>query len=78
MWRSLEILNVFSTFTLKPVFWKTKTFFKKLVYNFLVKRTAIESVTFPHKSSWSKANVKKKLNEIKSYLLYIFENLIWV
>ena len=30
----LEILNVFNT--LKPIFLKPKTFFKKLEYNFLV------------------------------------------
>ena len=32
MWQSLEILNVFTTLTLKQIFWKTKTFLKKLQY----------------------------------------------
>ena len=34
MSQSLEILNVFNTLTLKQIFWKTKTFFKKLKHNF--------------------------------------------
>ena len=36
MWQSLEIFNIFSTLTLKQVFWKTKALFKKLKYRFLV------------------------------------------
>ena len=31
----VEISNVFNTLTLKQIFWKTKTFFKKLEYCFL-------------------------------------------
>ena len=55
MWQSLEILNVFNTLTLKQVFWKTKTFFKKLEYRFLIESTKIGNSTFPYKT---KTNVK--------------------
>ena len=40
-----EILNVFHAF--KQVFWKTKTFFKKLQYRFSVESTKIENASFP-------------------------------
>ena len=36
MWQ-LEIFNAFNTYTLKQVFWKTKTFFKKLEYRFYLR-----------------------------------------
>ena len=36
MWQSMKVLNVFNTLTLIKIFWKTKTFFKKLEYCFLV------------------------------------------
>ena len=39
MWQSMEILNDFNTLILKQIFWKTKTFFQKLEYTFLVERT---------------------------------------
>ena len=58
MWQSVEILNVFNTLTLKQIFWKTKTFFKKLEYRFLVESTKIENASFPYKTSISEANVK--------------------
>ena len=35
MRQSVEISNAFNTLTLKQIFWKTKTFFKKLEYWFL-------------------------------------------
>ena len=35
-----------------------ETFFKRLEYHFLVKSTATEIASFPHKSPLSKANVK--------------------
>ena len=53
MWQSVEILNVFNTLTLKQIFWKTKTFFKKLEYRFLVESTKIEKASFPYKISIS-------------------------
>ena len=42
MWQSMKILNVFNSLTLKQIFWKTKTFFKKLEDSFLVESTKIE------------------------------------
>ena len=44
---SLEIENVFTNLTLKQVFWKTKTFSKKLEYRVLVESAKIKSATFP-------------------------------
>ena len=58
MWQSVEILNVFNTLTLKQIFWKTKTFFKKLGYRFLVESTKIENTSFLYKTVISEANVK--------------------
>ena len=53
----MKVLNVFNTLTLKQIFWKTKTFFKKLEYSFLVETTKIESTSFPFKTALSEANV---------------------
>ena len=39
--RSVKILNIFSILTLKHIFYRTKTFFKKLEYRFLASRTKI-------------------------------------
>ena len=58
MSQSVEILNVFNTLTLKQIFWKTKTFIKKLDYRFLVETTKIENTSFPFKTALSEANVK--------------------
>ena len=58
MWQSVKILNVLITLTLKQMFWKTKTFFKKMEYGFLVESTGIENVSFPYKIVMSEANVK--------------------
>ena len=58
MWQSVEVLNVFNNLTLKQIFWKTKTFLKKLGYCFLVKSIKIENASFPYKTVLSKANVK--------------------
>ena len=55
---TVEILNVFTTLSLKLIFWKTKTFFKKLEYHILVQSTKVESATFPHKTALPEANVK--------------------
>ena len=49
---------MFNTSTLKKIFWKTKTFFKKLEYRFLVESTKIENASFPYKTALSGANVK--------------------
>ena len=40
------------------IFWKTKTFFKKLEYRFSVESTKIESAIFTHKTALPEANVK--------------------
>ena len=53
----MKVSNVFNTLTLKQTFWKTKAFFKKLEYRFLVEATKIEN-TFPFKTALSEANVK--------------------
>ena len=58
MWQSVKVSNVFNTLTLKQIFWKTKTFFKKLEYHFLVEATKIENTSFPFKTALSEANVK--------------------
>ena len=58
MWQSVEILNDFSTLTLKQIFWKMKTFFKKLENRFLVESTKIENPSFLFKTAISEANVK--------------------
>ena len=58
VWQSRKILNVFNTLTLTQIFWKTKTFFKKLEYHFLVESTKIESASFPYKTAISEANAK--------------------
>ena len=56
MWQSVKVLNVFNTLTLIQIFWKTKTFFKKLEYRFLVETTKIENTSFPFKTALSEAN----------------------
>ena len=48
----------FNTLTLIQIFWKTKIFFKKLQYQFLVETTKIEKTSFPFKAALSEANVK--------------------
>ena len=48
--QALEILTVFDTLTLKWIFWKTKTFFKKLEYRFIVESTKIGNAKFPYKT----------------------------
>ena len=47
MWQSLKILNVFNTLSVKTIFSKTKNFFKRLEYRFLVEITEIEKTKFP-------------------------------
>ena len=58
-WHSLGILKVFNTTTLKQFLLKTKTFFKKLKYRFLVESTKIENATFPNKIVLSETNVRQ-------------------
>ena len=56
MSQSLEILNVFNT--LKQIFWKTETIFKKREYRFLVESTKTENASFSYKTAISEANFK--------------------
>ena len=58
IWQSLDIFNVFSTLTLKQIFWKMKTFLKNLEHCFLIESTKIETVSFPYKIALSEATVK--------------------
>ena len=89
MWQSVKIFNVFNTLTLKQIFWKTKTFFKKLEYRFLVESTKIENASFPYKTAITEANVKtnrmvttkwtyrKEQSFASSYFIF-FENFVSV
>ena len=54
----MKILKDFNTLTLKQIFLKTKPFFRKLEYRFLVESTNIENALFPYKTALSEANVK--------------------
>ena len=58
MWESVKFSNISNTLTLKQIFWKTKTFFKKLEHCFLVETTKIENTSFPFKTALSEANAK--------------------
>ena len=53
----MKVSNVFNTLTLKEIFWKMKSFFKKLEYRFLVEATKIGNTSFPFKTTLSEANV---------------------
>ena len=64
MRNSVEIRNVFNILSLKQIFRKRKTFFKKLEYSFLVESTNIEKATFLYKTILSEANVK--INRMES------------
>ena len=44
--------------TLTQILWKTKTFFQKLEYRFLVESSKIENALFPYKNAISEANVE--------------------
>ena len=58
MWQSVKVSNGFNTLTLKQIFWKTKNFFKKLEYCFVVETTKIGNTQFPCKTALSEANVE--------------------
>ena len=60
-WVSVTISEKFKHFqylTLKQILWKTKTFFKKLEYLFLVESTKIENTSFPYKTALTETSVK--------------------
>ena len=56
--KSVKVSNVFNTSTLKQIFWKKKSFFKKVEYRFVVEATKIENKPFSFKTALSEANVK--------------------
>ena len=58
MWKSVGILNVSNTLTLKRLFWKTKNFLEKLEYRLLVESTEIENTSIQYKTVISEANDK--------------------
>ena len=58
MWQPVDTLKVFNALILKQIFWKTKTFFKKLEYCFLVESTKIENASFQNKTAISEAIAK--------------------
>ena len=54
----MKVSNVFNTVAWKQIFWKMKTFFKKLECSFVVEVTKIENTSYPLKTALSQANVK--------------------
>ena len=50
--------NIVKGLTLKHIFWKAKTFLKKLEYRFLVKSTKIENTSLSYNTIISEANIK--------------------
>ena len=86
MWQLVDILNVVNTLNLKQIFWKTKTFFKKLEYCFSVENTKIENASFPYKTTISEAifktnrmvSTKWTYYGFTTELLYFFEDFVSV
>ena len=67
MWESLEILDVFNILTLKKIFWKTKAFFKKQGYRFLLKVLRLKTQHFH-----TKCMDKSEKNEVSSVTTLFF------
>ena len=59
MWQSVKVSDVFNTLTLEQIFWKTKTFFKKLEYSFLFETTKIENASFPFRTACQKSMLRQ-------------------
>ena len=55
----MKLSNAFNTLTLKQIFWKTKSFFQKLEYRFLVETTKIESTYFDSKLLFQKSMLRQ-------------------
>ena len=55
---NVKALKIFNILTLIQIFWKTKTFFKKLKYRYLVETTKIENTSISFIAAPSEANVK--------------------
>ena len=84
-----KLRNAFNTLTLKQIFLKMRTIFKKVEYRFLVESTNIENASFPYKTALSEANVKtntmvttkwtyKKERSFAGNYLLFFENFVSV
>ena len=58
----------------KKVFWKSKTFLRKLEYCFLLESTTIENATFPYKTTLSKANIETNRMESKKWTYHKEQN----
>ena len=58
MWQSVKVSNVFNTSALKQIFWKMKTFSKKLECHCLVETTKIKKTSSLFKTAPSETNVK--------------------
>ena len=58
IWKSLNILNISFSLTLKQVFWKTKNLSYKLEYRYLIESTAMENTIFRNKTVLSKADIR--------------------
>ena len=67
MWQSVKVSKVFNTLTLKQISWRTKTFFKKLEYHFLVETTKFENTSFRFKTALSDRMVTTKWNNHKEW-----------
>ena len=82
MWQSLVILNDFDTLSLKQIFWKMKTIFKKLEYFFLAVRR-LKTAIFLQKTALTEANVKtnrmgsSKLNYHKEGVFLVATIFFW-
>ena len=50
--------NIVKGIILKHIFWKAKTFLKKLEYRFLVKSTKIENTSLSYNTIISEAHIK--------------------
>ena len=74
-------MNVFNTLTLKQIFWKMKSFFKKLEYHVLVESTKIENAALPYKTALPETNVKTNSQRTVFYqqllnICFQFKNLL--
>ena len=57
--QSVEILNDFNTLTLIQIFWKTKTFFRKLKYVFQLKAPILKTHHFYTKLPYQKPKLRQ-------------------
>ena len=68
MWQSVKTFSiVFNSLTLKQIFWKTKTIFKKLEYSFSVESAKIQNASFPYKFATSNVKTNKMVTTKLTY-----------